>query len=339
VIPATTTLARRERPWLRPLLAGAGYAAIVLLAWRAIDRTAFLEGIARLTARSLATIAVVAVLHIAGRALRFHRLLLRCHPTDYRWTDGMRIFLVGLSASSVTPARAGDFIKARLVKPHGIGFSMGLGLVMVERMLDLLVIVASIVLTGAFLSEGASGPWKSAAVVLLAGLVAAVVVVNVRPLRARLLGVAAHLLAKAKRSPEARVALEGTLAGAFHVWDEVFVSPYVFAGYWAYSAAVWAVEFLKLWLVLQYVGAHVSPEVVLFVYPVSIVAGILTLLPFSEGVVGVTGVTLLTSLGHVDSGTATIAVVIDRVASNVPPLLLWALFAMLGRSAAREREI
>lgn len=335
--PATTTIAQRGRPWLRPLLAGAGYAAIVLLVWRAIDRAAFLEGIARLTARSLAVIGVVAVLHIAGRALRFHRLLLRCHPTAYRWTDGMRIFLVGLSASAVTPARAGDFIKARLVKPHGIGFSVGLGLVMVERMLDLLVIVSSIVLTGAFLSEGASGPWKSAAVVLLVGLLAAVVVINVRPLRARLLGVAAHLLARAKRSPEARAELEGTLAGAFHVWDEVFVSPYAFAGYWLYSAAVWAVEFLKLWIVLRFVGAHVSPEIVLFVYPVSIVAGILTLLPFSEGVVGVTGVTLLASLGGLDSGIATIAVVVDRVASNVPPLLLWAFFALLRRSPARER--
>jgi uncharacterized protein (TIRG00374 family) len=101
--------------------------------------------------------------------------------------------------------------------------------------------------------------------------------------------------------------------------------------YWAGSAVVWAIEFAKLWLVLRFVGASVAPGVVFFVYPVSIVAGILTMLPFSEGVVGVTGVALLGSIAGVDSGVATVAVVIDRVASSGPPLLLWGLFALLGK--------
>jgi hypothetical protein len=43
------------------------------------------------------------------------------------------------------------------------------------------------------------------------------------------------------------------------------------------------------------------PRVVLFVYPISLVAGILTLLPFSEGVVGVTSIALLETLGNVDA--------------------------------------
>jgi uncharacterized protein (TIRG00374 family) len=333
--PGTTAPTRRR--WLRPVLAVVGYGAIVALVWRAIDRTSFVAGIARLTPGTLAIVVAVALLHIAGRAARYHRLLLRCHPRDYRWTDGVRIFLMGLSASAVTPARAGDFIKARLVRPHGIGFSVGLGVVMVERMLDLLVIVSSIVVTGAFLSrDSGSGPWRSAAVVLLVGLVAGVVVINVRRLRDRLVGWAAHAIAMTKRNPGARAELEKTLAGAFHVWDEVFVSPYTFGAYWLYSAAVWSVEFLKLWLVLRFIGVPVAPETVLFVYPVSIVAGILTLLPFSEGVVGVTGVALLASMASVDSGTATIAVVVDRVASNVPPLLLWAAFALSARKPQGE---
>ena len=241
----------------------------------------------------------------------------------------MRIFLVGLSASAVTPARAGDLVKARLVRPFGVGFNVGLGLVMIERMLDLLVIASSIVVTGGLLSsERGSAGWRGAAVVLLLGLVAGCVVLTVKSVRAPMLRLAARLLARLKPASWTAAKIEPVLEGAFAVWDGVFVSPRTFATYWAFSAVVWAIEFAKLWLVLRFVGVAVAPSIVFFVYPVSNVAGILTMLPFSEGVVGVTSVALLSSMASIDSGAATVAVVIDRVASNVPPLALWALFAL-----------
>jgi hypothetical protein len=53
---------------------------------------------------------------------------------EYRLLDGFRIFLIGLSTSAVTPARAGDFIKAQLVKPYGIGGNVGSGVVLVNTL-------------------------------------------------------------------------------------------------------------------------------------------------------------------------------------------------------------
>lgn len=335
----TTAAPSARSRWVRPLIGGVGYGAVVLLVWKNVDRTHFLAGMARLTTAHLLVVLLVAMLHIAGRALRFHRLLLRTHPTDYRWTDGVRIFLVGLSASAVTPARAGDLIKAQLVKPYGVGFNAGLGLVLIERMLNLLVIASSIVVTGALLSsQSGSAGWRGATLVLLAGLASVCVVLTVKRVRTPLLRAAAGLLSRVRPSAGSPAKIESVLEGAFTVWDQVFVSPRTLLTYWVSSAAVWTIEFAKLWLVLRFVGIEVAPAVVFFVYPVSIVAGILTMLPFSEGVVGITGVALLGSMAAIDSGAATVAIVIDRAASNVPPLLLWGVFALLReRQAARSR--
>ncbi len=333
--PETATTApatKGAKRWARPLIAAVAYAAILGLAWRAIDHEKFVEGLKRLRVEHLLAILVVALVHVAGRALRFHWLMLRAKPTsEYHWIDGFRIFLVGLSTSAVTPARAGDFVKAQLVRPYGIGGNVGIGLVMVERMLDLLVITASIILTGTLVSErSGSHAWQAGAWVLLACLIAGLVVVGVKALRHRVFALLGTLVAKVKRGSDgARV--QELLHGVFQVWDTVFSSLPSFLGYAAYSAVVWSIEFMKLWLVLHFLGAAVDPATVLFVYPVSIVAGILTVLPFSEGVVGVTGVALLGSIAGVDSAMATIAVVLDRAASSLPPMLLWGLFHAFGR--------
>lgn len=324
-LPASST--GRRRPW-RFAIGAAGYLAIVGLAWRAIDHDRFIEGISRLTAAHLALVLAVALLHIAGRALRFHWLVQRCGPKNYRFLGGVQIFLVGLSASTVTPARVGDFVKARLVNRYGIGLHVGVGIVLVERMLDLLVIVSSIVVTGAVISgKSGSEGWRAAAVVLLVGLLVGVVVISTRAVRRPCIALAARLVAVVKKSVD-REKLVAKLDGMFQVWDAVFVSPLTLTRYLSWSALVWAAEFLKLWLVLRFVGVAVDPEVTMFIYPTSIVAGILTLLPFSEGVIGVTSATLLHSIAGVDIGFATVAVVIDRAASTLPPMLLWAVLAL-----------
>lgn len=72
---------------------------------------------------------------------------------------------------------------------------------------------------------------------------------------------------------------------------------------------------------LVFLGSPASLPAVFFVYPLSILAGVLTLLPFSEGVVGVTSVALLGALAGVDPAIATVAVVVDRGAWSLPILL------------------
>lgn len=342
----TSNVDRPERPrraWARPLLAALGWSLIFALAWRAVDHAALVEGLRRLRVGHLVVVLTLALLHIAGRAFRFHRLMLRTHPdASYGALDGFRIFLIGLSTSAVTPARAGDFIKAELVRRFGVPRSVGVGVVLVERILDLLVITTTILVAGACLPTRAMGGngFRAAAAVLLVLLVLGVAAVTSHRARARLLGPVVALIANVlrRRSPEHAEKVESTIAGVFQIGDVLFRSPGTFAAYALASSAVWLVELVKLWVVLHYLGAEVEVAAVLFVYPVSIVAGILTLLPFSEGIVGVTGVALLGTIAGVDKASATLAIVVDRGASSLPPLILWGLFALAARLRVRPRE-
>lgn len=309
-----------RRPWLRPLVAVVGYGAIAALAWRAIDHEMLFAGLRRLNAGHILAILAIALLHIAGRAFRYHRLVLRHDPTNYRWTDGFAIFLIGLSTSAVTPARAGDFVKAQLVKKHGVPFGIGFGLVLVERMLDLLVMTSAILIAGLAVSSDAAAIWQHAAIVLLLCLIAGLVVLSASRIRGRLIDLALSVLRRV--APAKADAIGAKVTSIFTTWDGVFASPLTLATYLLGSGAVWAVEFTKLWCVLYFLGAPASLASIFFVYPVSILAGVLTLLPFSEGVVGVTGVALLAKLAGVDPALATIAVVLDRGASSLPPIVL-----------------
>lgn len=331
--PETGEKPAAKRPWLRPLVAVVGYGAIAALAWRAIDHEQLFAGLRRLDAANILAILAIALLHIAGRAFRFHRLLLRHDPTAYRWTDGFAIFLIGLSTSAVTPARAGDFVKAQLVTRHGVPFGIGFGLVLVERMLDLLVLTSAILVAGLAVSGDAAAIWSRAAIVLLLGLVAGLVVLSASRIRGRLIDLALSILRRI--APAKADAIGARVTSIFATWDGVFTSPVTLATYLFGSGVVWAIEFAKLWCVLYFLGAPASLAAIFFVYPVSILAGVLTLLPFSEGVVGVTVVALLATLAGVDPALATIAVVVDRGASSLPPIVLAMTSGLWRRGAAR----
>ena len=126
---------RRRR--LRALVAVIGYVAILVIALHAIDRERFAEVVSRLTLEHVAIVLGLIVLHLATRGARYHALAVRAGAKNYRLADGFRIFLLGLSASAATPARAGDLVKAELLKGHGVRRAVGFGLVVIERLLDL----------------------------------------------------------------------------------------------------------------------------------------------------------------------------------------------------------
>ncbi|HEX7479665.1 MAG TPA: lysylphosphatidylglycerol synthase transmembrane domain-containing protein [Polyangiales bacterium] len=326
--------AKARKAW-RPWATALAYAGVAALAYRSIDHASFLAGISRLRISHVFLLVGVALLHIAGRAVRFDRLMRRAGANEsYHFAAGIRIFLVGLSASAVTPGRAGDLIKAQLVRPYGVALNRGVGLVLVERVLDLLVICTSIVVSGAVLSRRASSDtWRAVALAFLLGLIVLVVVLAVPAIRTVLLRLAARIIKLFVRSLDEQRILQH-LNEIFVVWDDVFHSFPRLLAQLAGSMCAWCIEFMKLWLVLGLLGASIDPVLALFVYPISIVAGILTLLPISEAVVGVTGAMLLHALGGVDTSVAAIAIVVDRATSVLTPLGLWALFALTGSGAS-----
>lgn len=338
MLPAAADRSAPRSRWTRwrPALALLAYAAILTLALRTLDLTRLAEAFARLRPHHVSLLIGLAVLHVSIRVLRYHALVRRASPSPYRFVDGAHIFLIGLSASIVTPGRAGDLIKAELTRAHGIRRATGLGIVAIERILDLLMIAATIVVTGALLSYRAELPSvRLAGMLLFLGLSAGTAVVTVKRWRRWAIEVFARLATALTRRLRSERVVD-VLQNLFNVWDEIFSSPISVFKYVAVTAAAWLVDFLKLWVVLRCIGLEVPLLPVLFVYPVSLVAGILTLLPFSEGVVGVTTVALLGQLAQVDAESATAAVLVDRGISSMVPLALFALLR-IGWSRSSER--
>jgi glycosyltransferase AglD len=319
---------RPGRRRIRALIAVVGYVAILALATRTIDMTRFTEVLSRLTVDRLAAVLGLIVVHLGTRGLRYHALAVRAGAKNYRLADGLRIFLLGLSASAATPARAGDVVKAELLKAHDVRRAKGLGLVVIERLLDLLVVTGTIVVTGTLLARQAQhSALQIGAGVLLVALLAGIGAVTIRRWRIAAIGVFARVVGRVvKRFKPERI--EDITSRIFDVWDDVFASPRVLGRYLLLSTVAWLADFVKLWVLLWAAGAHVPLLAVLFVYPLSLIIGIISLLPFSEGVVGVAAVALLNKLAGVELETATAAVAVDRGISTLSPLVFYSLFAL-----------
>jgi len=312
-----------KRNHARLVIAVFGYAGILALALRTIDPRGFWAVLRAVHARDIAVVVSCIVLHLATRAYRYHALIARSGPdASYRASDGVRIFLLGLAASAVTPARSGDLIKVELVRAHGLKRSTGLGLVLIERILDLLVVNLTIVGVGFLLAKDLKRDDLSyAALLFLAALGVGTTIVTWRRPRGAMIRLVTSGVRRLRQHLAERV--EVAAQRLFEAWDGIFTSPSVAVRYFALSVAGWFFDFVSLWVLLRAVGGNVSLLTVLFVYPLSLMAGILTLLPFSEGVVGVTAVALLRSLGHIDLEMAAAAVAVDRAISTLMPLVLY----------------
>lgn len=311
------------RRWVRPV-AGAGVlAVIVALAAQKLDASSLRAGLGLLAPWHVAAVLSISLVHIGTRAARYHALVRACGPRDYSWTDSARIFLLGLSAAAVTPARAGDLVKAKLVAPHGLGLSVGTGLVLVERIFDLVVVTVYALALSFVIPNQAI---RASAAALLAVVVGIVALCSSPRLQA--------IVGGAVGGPGKRLFgrryenIRDSVVGMFSTWTMIFRQAARVLPFLGASFGIWLVEFTKLWVLLRLVDRPVPLTLVISAYAASLIAGTVSALPFSEGVVGVTLVAVLTAAGGVDSSTASIAVVVDRAASTLPPILLWIVFAV-----------
>jgi len=325
--PLETPSAPPRRRRLRTVVALLGYAAIIGLAAFAVDREDVFAALSRLTLAHVSFVLALVAVHLGTRAIRYHWLAVRAGARNYRLLDGARIFLLGLGAASVTPGRAGDVVKAELLHEHGVRRATGLGLIFIERMLDLIVVSGTIVVTGFLLAhqEQRQG-LVIAALALLVALIVAVAAVTINSLRRVAIASFATALGTVLRRVS-RARIIDITSRLFDVWDEVFASPRGLTRYLVITVVAWLADFVKLWGLLRACGADVDLVTILFVYPTSLLAGLLSLLPFSEGVVGVAAVALLGRLAGVDLPTATAAVAVDRAIATLSPLAIYGILA------------
>ncbi|HET9344422.1 MAG TPA: lysylphosphatidylglycerol synthase transmembrane domain-containing protein [Candidatus Limnocylindrales bacterium] len=169
----------------------AGVAISIVALWlvlRSVDLAATAEALRNADWRWLAVLVAFLCLDLAVRALRWQRLLAPIAWVPYLHT--LSYLLVGYLFNNILPARLGELVRSHYAGDReGISRSTTLGTIVVERVIDLVSVVA--IASVAILVLSVRGIVASAVLVgvAVAGLVAAVLAV----------GIAAHRLPGAER--------------------------------------------------------------------------------------------------------------------------------------------
>lgn len=228
------------------------------------------------------------------RSTRWHRLLRPVAPLP--WITVVRFAWIGFLANTVLPARLGEVVRSVLLGRHaGISRTMVLGTVVVERVIDLVVLVglaaAGVLVAGTrLIAPELVVTGLALAALLVLGLVA-VVVLRDRAGGTRLAGVVARLPRVA--------ALAARLAdGLAVVRDRRAVAAAV-----ALSLAAWAVGAVAWWVGAAALGVALAPGDAVLVMAV---VSLSTAIPSGPGYVGSWELAAVTALGFlgVDASTA-----------------------------------
>lgn len=323
--------ARPRKVAVKRVIALVAYALIVGITLRTLDIRQFWATLLQLRLEHVLGVMGFVFVHLGSRIARYYLLVLPSKPVGFGLRDAVRIYLAGVSAAAVTPARSGDLLKAELMRPYGVRRATGLGVVLIERYLDLASCALTVFAVGLLLPRSTE-VWRitAAAAVLLLALAVVGCLLSSRRARDRGLEILSRGSSRiSKRFAKERI--EHVSTCVFETWDGVFHSPPKLAGYSAVSLLLWLADFSKLGFLFHCLGANVPLLAVWFVYPTSLIAAILSFLPFGEGVVGVTAVVLFGSIAGVELHLATAAIVLDRGISLVTPLLGYAVVALLGQ--------
>jgi uncharacterized membrane protein YbhN (UPF0104 family) len=239
------------------------------------------------------------------RALRWRLMLARVgiSPENGHPVPGPRglveIFLLSWFANCILPAKLGDAYRCYLLKRQAkASFSLSLGTLLAERLLDLTVLFIFMALS-AFIVFGGHLPGQASQTVYIGSGLLAVGAVG-------LLGMWLARDFIQRRLPKRLHEQYGRLH------DGVFAClkrPWVFIGI---GLIIWAGEGLRLWLVAQALGADLDPATALFV---ALMGSLLTTLPITPaglGVVEVATIKVLDLVG-VNTGMGGSIAVMDRV--------------------------
>ncbi len=241
------------------------------------------------------------------RAIRWKMMLERVgidaeHGHPLPSLPGMvKIFILSWFANCVVPARLGDAYRSYLLKQHSkTSFGVGLGTILAERLIDLVVMVM-MVLGAGILVFGTHAPARAEQAVLLGGVVVVVGVVGALML---------FLL---------RERLERIIPDRFtHHFQklhtgifEILRNPFAYGGI---GVLIWIGDGLRVYLVAKSLGVNLSiPESSV----VSLLSALVTIVPFTPaglGYVEAFMIWLLKEL-NVNGGSAAAIAILDRLAT------------------------
>ncbi len=218
------------------------------------------------------------------------------------------ILILSWFANCVVPARLGDAYRSFLLKDRtGASFGLGLGTILAERLIDLVVLVLVVLSSGAIVF-GTHAPGRAEQAFLFGMIVVVLGVVGV------------FLLYRFRDHLEER--LPDRFSGHFvrlnrGIFDILRrPTPFVLE-----SVVIWLADGLRLYLVAWSLGAHLSfPEALV----VSLLSALITVIPITPAGIGVVEgfmIWLLPQVG-VPHDTAAAIAILDRV------ITYWSLIAV-----------
>jgi glycosyltransferase 2 family protein len=251
------------------------------------------------------TFAFACALAFGNYVLRFLKWEFYLARLEIRGIPKLDSFLTFLSGFvlTVTPGKVGEVFKSLvLFETHGVPMTKTAPIVVAERATDVIGIVVLIV----FGSLGFSGGLVWAGIG--SGLVLALlVVVANRRLSMSLIELVARIPGRVgKMAPKLEAAYESL--ATMLAPRNLFVPSLL-------SAAAWTLECLALWVILRGFGQTTSIPLATFFYATSTLVGAIVPVPGGLGVTESALMGQMTSIGHVDKGIATAAMILVRFAT------------------------
>lgn len=213
----------------------------------------------------------------------------------------LQIFLLSWFANCVVPARLGDAYRSFLLKERArTSFGVGLGTILAERLIDLVVMVAMVLVTGVMVF-GTSVPSEAEQAFLVGAIVVAV-------------GIMGAIAFWFVRDHVARLLPERFTHHFLHLHGAIFdilKRPFPYA---SISILIWLCDGLRLFLIARSLGTHLSFEEAIVVSLLSALVTIIPITPAGLGVVEGFMIWLLPRVGVLADPAAAIAF-LDRFAT------------------------
>jgi glycosyltransferase 2 family protein len=249
---------------------------------------------------------IACALAFGNYVLRFFKWEFYLARLDIRGIPKMDSFLTFLSGFvlTVTPGKVGEVFKSFILfEAHDVAMTKTAPIVVAERATDVIGIVVLIVFGAAF-GFGGGLVWAGIGAGLVLGLL--VVVAN-RKLSLAMIGFVARLPGKLGAIAPKLEAAYDSLATMLKPRN-LFVPSLL-------SAAAWMLECLALWVILGGFGETTSVPLATFFYATSTLAGAIVPVPGGLGVTESALMGQMTTMGHVDTSTATAAMILVRFAT------------------------
>lgn len=271
---------------------------------------------------------LVFYLTFVARAIRWKQMLARVdidekHGFPVPGLAGMyQIILLSWFANCVVPARLGDAYRGFLLKERtGASFGKSFGTILAERLIDLVVLVSVLFVSGMIVfgthaPEQAEKAFFFGGGVVLLGVVGIVALWLLRDRIERLLPM--RIMAHYQRLN--------------HGLFRVLAKPLPFG---LMSVVLWLGDGLRVWLVARSLDVHISYPAAIMVALISALVSIIPFTPAGLGFVEGFMVTALKQIG-VASGAAAAIALLDRVVTYLSliviglPIYLWVLRKDIG---------